>query len=91
MNYTKGEWKAYPCTGSGDYKVTDGAEHRVARVFTFGAYRESANAHLIAAAPRLHKALERVREDINWMLNNQKFLNPEVFDYIDEALAKAEG
>ena len=36
------------------------------------------------------KALNKAREDINWMLNNEKFLNPDVFDYIDEALAKAE-
>ena len=47
-----------------------------------------ANAHLIAAAPKLYKALEKAQEDINWMLNNQKFLNPEVFDYVDKALAE---
>lgn len=50
-----------------------------------------ADANLISAAPDQNKALERAREDINWMLNNEKFLNPEVFDYIDKALAKAEG
>ncbi len=50
-----------------------------------------ANANLIAAAPAQNAALERAREDINWMLNNRKFLNPEVFDYIDEALLGAEG
>lgn len=31
-------------------------------------------------------ALERVRQDINWMLNSRQFLNPEVFDYLDAAL-----
>ncbi len=31
-------------------------------------------------------ALRKVREDINWMLNNRKFLNPDVFDYIDKVL-----
>ncbi len=36
----------------------------------------------------LYSALERARQDINWMLNNQKFLNDFVFDYIDEALNK---
>jgi len=29
-------------------------------------------------------ALEKAREDINWMLNNRKFLNPECFDYLDD-------
>lgn len=31
-------------------------------------------------------ALERVRQDLNWMLNNRQFLNPDTFDYIDQAL-----
>lgn len=39
----------------------------------------------------LYEALKRVEQDINWMLNNEKFLNPSVFDYIDEAIAKAGG
>lgn len=30
--------------------------------------------------------LRKVREDINWMLNNQKFLNPNSFDYLDAAV-----
>ena len=34
-------------------------------------------------------ALERVQQDINWMLNNQKFLNPDVFDYLEAALKDA--
>ena len=37
----------------------------------------------------LYEALKKAEEDINWMLNNEKFLNPNVFDYIDTALAKA--
>jgi hypothetical protein len=36
------------------------------------------------------RALHRVREDLNWMLNNRKFLNPDVFEYIDAALAAGE-
>lgn len=40
------------------------------------------------AAPELYKALNKAREDINWMLNEQKFLNPNVFNYLDRALAK---
>ena len=38
----------------------------------------------------LRAALEKAREDINWMLNNAKPLNSFVFDYIDAALAKSE-
>ncbi|KKM75308.1 hypothetical protein LCGC14_1391630, partial [marine sediment metagenome] len=39
----------------------------------------------------MYEALKKVEEDINWMLNNRKFLNPNVFDYIDKAIEKAEG
>lgn len=45
---------------------------------------------LIAALKReaqLREALEKAREDFNWMLNNAKPLNSFVFDYIDAALA----
>lgn len=34
----------------------------------------------------LRSALERARQDINWMLNNKQFLNGFAFDYIDAAL-----
>ncbi len=37
----------------------------------------------------LLNALERAQEDINWMINNQKFLNPDVFDYIDDTVKSA--
>ena len=47
------------------------------------------NAHLIAAAPDLLSALEKARDDINWMLNSKQFLNGFVFDYINEAITKA--
>ena len=33
-------------------------------------------------------ALKKAAEDTNWMLNNQKLLNPSVFDYLFDALAK---
>ena len=39
-----------------------------------------------ARAEQLAEALRKAREDINWMLNSQKFLNSFVFDYIDAAL-----
>ena len=34
--------------------------------------------------------LEKVQQDINWMLNNQQFLNPHVFEYLDVAIDKAQ-
>jgi len=53
-----------------------------------GKFRTKEDALLDAAAPQMYKALIKAREDINWMLNNEKFLNPDVFDYIDKALAE---
>ena len=41
------------------------------------------------SGPALLEAVEKAQEDINWMLNNQKFLNPHVFDYLDHAIARA--
>ena len=43
------------------------------------------------AAPTLLEALEKAREDINWMLNSRQFLNADVFNYIDAAIAAARG
>lgn len=37
---------------------------------------------------KLEEALRRAQQDINWMLNSEKFLNGWVFDYIDEVLEK---
>ena len=52
-----------------------------------------ANAALIVKAVNSHQALvdalNKAQEDINWMLNNARFLNPAVFDYIDKALKAA--
>ncbi len=36
-------------------------------------------------------ALTKAREDINWMLNNEQFLNGFVFDYIDAAIDSVKG
>jgi len=41
---------------------------------------------LEAENKRLRGALTKSWEDINWMLNSEKFLNSHVFNYIDEAL-----
>lgn len=53
--------------------------------------RMRADAYFIAHAPDLlaiaqgqREKLRKAREDINWMLNSRQFLNPEVFDYLDE-------
>jgi NMD protein affecting ribosome stability and mRNA decay len=43
-----------------------------------------------AIAKQLVEALEMVRQDINWMLNERKFLNPDTFEYVDVALAAHE-
>ena len=32
----------------------------------------------------LRTALEKAQGDINWMLNERKFLNPDVFNYLDD-------
>ncbi len=37
----------------------------------------------------LQEALEKARQDINWMLNNRQFLNAEQFDYIETTLKKS--
>lgn len=39
---------------------------------------------LLAIAQGQREKLRKAREDINWMLNSRQFLNPEVFDYLDE-------
>lgn len=40
-----------------------------------------------AKAARLREALVKVEGDINWMLNEGRFLSPWTFEYIDKALA----
>lgn len=33
---------------------------------------------------KMQAAIDKAREDINWMLNNRQFLNPSVFEYLAE-------
>ena len=51
------------------------------------------DAALIVKAVNSHQslvdALNQAQGDINWMLNNGRFLNPYIFDYIDKALKNA--
>lgn len=44
-----------------------------------------------ARVAELEGALVCAEQDINWMLNNRKFLNAAVFYYIDAALEPGEG
>ncbi len=47
-------------------------------------------ARLRAENAKLRVALQRARQDINWMLNMRKFLSAGVFAYNDAAIAKHE-
>ena len=98
IEYTKGEWVVRKANRKDEYEIVVDVDISgetdcgvVADVYSCFTGVSEANAHLIAAAPKLVKALEKAREDINWMLNNEKFLNPQVFDYIDEVIDEAEG
>ena len=85
MGYTKGDWKACATPLGGHGLMINGK--LVADINTDC----PDDAHLIAAVPKLYEALEKAQQDINWMLNNNSFLNPECFEYIEKALSKAEG
>lgn len=91
MEYTKGEWEVTVesvagSASSGEYVIK--SDHKyITKCLGVNARN---NARLIAQAPRLYEALNKAQEDINWMLNNREFLNPEVFDYIDKAIAPVE-
>lgn len=87
--HTPGPWMAV-----GDY-VFGGEDESFESVCllknTIYSNSKEANARLIAAAPVLLAALQKVREDINWMINNEALLNDYVFDYIDNAIEQATG
>ena len=88
MEYTKGERFLYCAEDCWLVEVRDKPNRPNIVV---GKFRTKEDALLDAAAPQMYKALIKAREDINWMLNNEKFLNPDVFDYIDKALAEGRG
>lgn len=44
-----------------------------------------------AVLARALGALKNAEGDINWMLNTRQFLNWDVFDYLDSAIAEIEG
>ena len=91
MNYTKGEWKAKERLNDNCIRIIstlDGSfqTHIIGEVF--GTHGEDlANAHLIAAAPALYRALKNVHKDYDsnyW----PSALN---LEQAAKALAKAEG
>ena len=53
--------------------------------------KKDAQKRISEAAPALLEALEKAREDINWMLSSRQFLNADQFNYIDAAIAAARG
>ena len=48
--------------------------------------RDCTEAERAEEKERFTSILQTVQEDIQWMLNNQKFLNSWVFDYLDDAI-----
>lgn len=48
------------------------------------AVRETCDIYLRARVSVLEEKLKRATEDINWMLNNEKLLDPVVFEYLAE-------
>ncbi len=77
-----------------------GMEPEITREFLEKEYREACKtiagqteriASLEVENKRLLKTLSRCEGDINWMLNNEKLLNPDVFDYLCAALSGREG
>lgn len=94
MKHTPWPWRVErqnPSPTTGEWMIAGSKPGYLAEVRDCGSGDVKANAQLIASAPDLLEALQKAQQDINWMLNNKQFLNGEVFDYIDAAIAKATG
>ena len=88
MEYTKGEWEV----GEGNDVYSGGA--CVARVCGApeGIEESIANANLIAASPRLHKALkDMLSQWQSWGLPCDSPTDEEIIDNAQQALAQVEG
>jgi hypothetical protein len=62
---------------------------RIDELILQGSILQAQNDRLKEVNQMLVEALNKVSEDLNWMHNSKRLLNPFVFDYVDEALAKA--
>ena len=92
MEYTKGEWKAGDLyiDADGDEVVdimahTEDCEEWVAETWC------EANAHLIAAAPKLYRCCKRLAQLLRTPLAEGKEAWQVEIDELNAALAKAEG
>ena len=95
MEYTKGEWKAdIDILDNGEFRclILDDEQCEIAKVNGYqgnGDGRESeANTYLIAAAPDMYGALKEARRNID--LTGYVQVST-IVNFIDKALAKAEG
>ena len=77
MNYTKGEWRAYV---GYTFTMVKSAEP----IAVIHSDNDEADAHLIAAAPEMYEALQ-------FIINADDSIAPDMAEVINKALAKAEG
>ena len=85
MNYTKGEWKVQK-VDEDNARVVFNDPEPIIEIYT--PYHEAlANANLIAAAPKLHKWLKFLSEQVTLM----GYLKPEIQAEIKQAVIEAEG
>jgi len=87
MKYTKGPWRSENAVDAGCYRVYSDNE-QIAETYLHGSDDE-ANAHLIAAAPKMYEVLNEV---MTWAHHNLLIKNITHLEAIIEPiLAKAEG
>jgi len=79
-----------PLRLGGDNDKFDRLEERIAeltRMVTDSVVEQGSTEYLLRKRiEQLEARLEKARQDVNWMLNNRQFLNPDVFDYLDQPL-----
>lgn len=101
MNYTKGEWKrlGWIIVDKDGVLIADCRRHEPASVFeSYNSNRDTpieeitANAHLIASAPDLYKALKEAANFVNIVKasSHPLAISWELGEVIEKALAKAE-
>ena len=97
MAHTPGPWKVDPKSQEETRSKIVGPEGwlGVAQAFGDDLEETQANAALIASAPDLLAACEAALQDINWMVNNEKYLTfpvlNELGDRLNAAIAAATG